>query len=392
MIAFIQPFALRGSGGGARILRALLQGNHRPVVCINTDPSFSGPPSDEIHLPLRRSFGRLEYTRFRRYFHIFDQVGSSRFAARLDRILRDGRVQLVHMVHQSYDLVPISRILRERGIPLFLTIHDDFEYTLSGHPCMRQITESVARAWRDAKGVFVISEEMGREYARRFGVREFTIVTDGLARTPDAPQGRPEKSLRLYFMGLFHLGYGQNLRAVLNALKIIRARNPDWDISFTSRSGDISTPLEASDVPVRVLPFAPEAEVEKDLLSADLLYQPLPFYAHDASFGKFSLSTKMVTYLGSGLPIFYHGPEDAAACHLLNRHQAAGVCTTLDSETVAEDLLDAMARRKSIVRNALALAQAQFMLADQQQRFWQPMMNALADVQPAVSTRQAKDA
>ncbi len=39
-------------------------------------------------------------------------------------------------------------------------------------------------------------------------------------------------------------------------------------------------------------------------------------------FARYSLSTKMVTYAGSGVPILYHGPADSAAYELLNKNNA----------------------------------------------------------------------
>jgi hypothetical protein len=379
MIAFIQPFSTRDVSGGGRILLSLLEAEHPPVLLISTSShrSADAPANGEIRLPLRSGFGRLERTRFSSYLGIFDRFGSSRFAENLRKVLREHRVKAVHLLHQSYDVVPISRIVREMNIPLFLSIHDDFEYALRGHPCLDEIAQAVGCAWRDAKAVFVISEEMGREYARRFGDREFKIVTDGLTHVSEGPKVRPEKSLRLYFMGLFHFTYGPNARAVLDALALIRDRNPDWNITATFRSGGMSSPLKSGDVPVHVLPFASRGELEKDLLRADVLYQPLPLEAFAAKFARYSLSTKMISYLGSGLPIFYHGPKDAAAFQLLERHQAAQLCTTLDPESIARDLLDTISRRNLIVNNALALARSRFMLGDQQQRFWHPILESV---------------
>jgi hypothetical protein len=234
-----------------------------------------------------------------------------------------------------------------------------------GHPLKGQMVAALGKAWRSAKGIFVISDEIGQEYSRRYGAREYQIVTDGLTYVAEAPQSRPSRSLRVYFMGLFHPGYRANLRAVLDALKIVRSQHPDWDISVTSRSGYILCSVNTD-----------ASEVETDLLSADLLYQPLPFEAELANFGRFSMSTKMVTYLGSGLPILYHGPEDAAAFKLLTGHRAAIMCTTLDAETIAKQLVEAASNREIIVNNALALARARFMLADQQRRFWEPIVAA----------------
>lgn len=376
MIAFIQPFGLRQVSGGGRILQSLLDAPHPPVLLINTshERSASVAADGEIHLPLRPYFGRLENTRYHNYFRFFDRFGSTRFAANLQRALREHCIELVHLLHQSYDIVHVSRILRELDLPLFLSIHDDFEYALRGHPHLNRIAEATGWAWRNAKEAFVISEEMGREYERRYGTRGFKIVTDGLTRVSDGPKPRREKSLRLYFMGLFHYTYRPNFRAVLDALALLRERHPDWEITATCRSGSISSPVRDRDVPVRVLPFASQDELEKDLLNADVLYQPLPLEEFAANFAKFSLSTKMISYLGSGLPIFFHGPHDAAAFKLLERHQAAQLCATLDPEIIASNLLDAVARRNLIVDNALALARSQFMLADQQRRFWEPIL------------------
>lgn len=382
MIAFVQPYGLQSPGGSSRILRAMLLADHPPVLSINT--GLDGEPADsgvtEIHIPRRPSLGRLEHTRFHSYWGIFDRVAAQAFYARLLKVLRDHKTHSIHLIHQSYDIVPINRLVSESGIPLFLSIHDHFEYMLRGHPFLKQIDRALGCAWRRAKDVFVISDEMGQEYARRFGAREYTIVTDGLTCTARAAQKRPANSLRVYFMGLFHYTYRSNLRAMMDALKMIREAHPDWDISLTFRSGSISEPVHHDDVPVHVLPFVPEAEAEKDLVSADLLYQPLPFQEFASKFVKFSLSTKMISYLGSGLPILYHGPKNAAACNLLAKHQAALICTTLDARSIARQLMASMQARDEVVNSALALARSRFMLEDQQQRFWQPILDTCCEV------------
>ena len=390
MIAFIQPFGLRQVSGGGRILQSLLQCEHPPVLPIDTSRghSASEPVPGEIRVPLRPDFGRVERTRYHAHFGVLDRLGSFRFAANLKKVLREHRVDAVHLLHHSYDIVPVTRVVRDLNLPLFLSIHDDFHYTMRGHPFLNQIERAVGSAWCDAKSVFVISEEMGHEYARRYGDREFRVVTDGLAQISEAPQRRPERSLRLYFMGLFHYSYNANLRAVLDAMALIRDRHPDWEISVACRSNSISCPLINGDVPVHVLPFASEGEVEKDMLCADLLYQPLPMAEFAANFAKFSLSTKMITYLGSGLPILYHGPEDAAAFRLLERHQAAQLCTTLDPHVIARNLLDALSHRELIVTNALSLSRSQFMLKDQRRRFWQPFSEAVDLITSGIAERE----
>jgi len=308
---------------------------------------------------------------------LLDGIYRRQFEKGLRRSLTEHQVELIHLLVNTYSIVPVHNIVSQLGIPYVLSIHDDLEYVSRGHLLMKQMTAHMGRAWHEARVVFVISEELGHEYSRRYGPREYRVVTDGLQCVADAPQRRPKESLRLYFMGLFHNTYAQNLRAVLDALKVVRSRRPAWQISVTCRCGGITTPVNRDDVPVTVLPYAPEAEVDSDMLSADLLYQPMAFQESARAFSRFSMSTKMITYLGSGLPIFYHGPDDAAACKLLALHEAAAICTTLDPEEIAKCLLDAATQREIIVRRALALARSQFMLKDQQRRLWEPILQAL---------------
>jgi hypothetical protein len=348
-------------------------------LSINTNPSAvaNSSSADEIRLPSRPDFGRLERTRLSGSLGVFDPLLSRRFEARLSRALMEHQIKLIHLLVNGYSFMPVCKIASRLGIPYFITIHDDLEYLSVGHPLFRQMVAALGKAWRGAKGAFVISDEIGQEYSRRYGQRQYSVVTDGLKCVADTPQQRPENSLRLYFMGLFHNTYSQNLRALLDALKIVRSRKPDWEISVTCRCGSISLTTYQDDVPIKILPFAPEAEVEKDLESADLLYQPMAFQEQARAFARFSMSTKMITYLGSGLPIFYHGPEDSAAGKLLARHQAAVVCTTLDPEAIATQLLEAVTRCEAIVNNALTLARSQFLLAEQQRKFWTPIIAAL---------------
>jgi len=381
MIAFIQPFGLQAPGGGSRILRGLLQCEHPRMMSLCT--AIAPPPrsvgDEEVHLPQRPSLGRLETTRFHTYLGVFDRVFRAGFEDRLRTLLKAHSATLLHLIPHGYEIVPALRVANELQIPYFLTVHDDIEYTSLGHPQMKQMLLATSNAWREAQGVFVICDAIGREYSARYGERPFTAVTDGLTVIADAPQIRPGKSLRVYFMGLFHIRYGANLRALLDAMKLIRKAYPDWNLTVTCRCDSVHYDSMKDDIPLTVLPFAPEQEVARDMEAADLLYQPLPFQQDSTAFGRFSLSTKLVTYLGSGLPILYHGPENTAASSLLADRHAAVLCTTLDPETIAAQLIKATFDRDNIVQNALQLARSQFLLADQQRRFWTPIANALSN-------------
>ena len=87
----------------------------------------------------------------------------------------------------------------------------------------------------------------------------------------------------------------------------IRELQRNHVVTMQMRCGSLRSSLLREGDFIRVLPFAKETELERDLSEADLLYLPLPSDAAHAPLVRFSLST-LVTYLGSGVPIFYHGP------------------------------------------------------------------------------------
>ena len=68
---------------------------------------------------------------------------------------------------------------------------------------------------------------------------------------------------------------------------------------------------------------ATDAEVTLEAASADVLYLPLPFGDRFAAFTELSLPTKLVTYVGSGRPILYHGPPATATTRVLRAPTAA---------------------------------------------------------------------
>ena len=118
---------------------------------------------------------------------------------------------------------------------------------------------------------------------------------------------------------------GENLRALTRALARRQSERPETKISLIMRCGGLEKGIDSS-FPAHVLPFAGHDTVLEDMTRADLLYLPLPFGEEFEKFTRYSLSTKMVAYLGSGVPILYHGPAESAAARLLLRHGAALMC------------------------------------------------------------------
>jgi glycosyltransferase involved in cell wall biosynthesis len=367
-VVSVQPFGLASPGGGPRILRALFADPPQRVLSVVTGVEASAPGDwDEVHVPLRPSLP-TDGSRFNHWGDGVEVALAPAASRRLRGLLRSHGATVVHTVTHAPSFWPALQAARGLGLPVVLTVHDDLRYLLRHSPLRGTALRRLGAAWRDADVRIVIAEAMGREYAARYGERPFSIVTDGL-RPADLHEPRVRGGLAVYFAGLFHRGYRDNLVRLLAALDLVAARTPAVNASFTARCGSLPGEFDAA-VPVRALPFGPESVVGEDLARADLLYLPLMFGEEYRDMTDFSLSTKLVTYLGSGIPILYHGPPRGAAHEVLARHDAAILAPSMDPEDIATALAEAPRRAPAVVRNALALARSEFMLTEQRRRFW----------------------
>jgi glycosyltransferase involved in cell wall biosynthesis len=381
---FAQPFGLSSPGGGARILRALLEDPPVPPVIVSTAPE--APNERErfrtLHVPRRPSFGRIEQTRWHSLPEFVASFFRASFRRRLRLACREQNAVALHAIpHRALDFYDSYLVAMALGLPYFLQVHDDLLYSGKGGIDLSLASSALKEVWSGAQVRFVISRQMGEEYVRRYGPQDFIIITDGIKQIADRPVARSGNELRIYFMGLFHIAYEENLRVLLQAITQAQATQPAARISVTLRCGQINARDIRQSANVRILPFGSEADVARDLEEADLLYLPLPFGANFEPFVRLSLSTKLVTYLGSGLPILYHGPPMAAVADLLAENDAAMIETTLDADSLTARLVEfhkepELVRQKTV--NALALARRDFTLEAQRDRFWNAIKPFLA--------------
>lgn len=375
-VALTHPFGLQSPTGGSRIMRALLQNAPERFVSICT--SAEAPPAtslgQEVHVPLRPDFGRIERTRFAGLVAAVAPLFAGRFSRKLEEVCRECGATAIHSIaHGGMDFYSAFLVAKKLNIPFFLQVHDDFVFSAKGIRNEEAAESALRETWQEAAARFVICRQLGDEYCRRYGEKDYLVITDGVEQIADAPKQRRGDGLQIYFMGLFHLDYEPNLSALLAALAQLQEEHVG-QLSVVLRCGGVRPRLIKSyEKFVRILPFASEADVQADLKKADLLYLPLPFEKEFELFVRFSLSTKMVTYVASGIPILYHGPAEAAVHDLLKRNDAALLCSQPSPDVLAE-MLRVYIKDKEMgtqsARNALELARREFNLSQIREKFW----------------------
>jgi hypothetical protein len=378
-VAFVQPFGLGGEGGGAHLLSTLLEKAPLSTLSIATCRTPPKPTSitREIHVRFRPDFGRIENTRFAGLCSVTDLVFRNSFSKHLERVCRKHQVSAIHAIAHGLDCLGAFDVATRLGIPFFLSVHDDFVYALRGQICSAFLAPRLEELWRNAFARFAISTELAELYCDRYGATDYRLVTDGLSNPPTSARVPFLKKLRVYFMGLVHISYLPNFEALLHALGRFAAVNPDYETSLTIRSSWFPRISIPAGVKFRILPFEPQNPVHTDIELADLLYLPLPFAQSEAAFSRYSLSTKMVTYLGSGVPILYHGPDGAAAARLLKKHAAAQCVFSPASSALYMALAGGPQLKIEFAEAALSLVRSRFRISDILDDFWTPFQRAL---------------
>ncbi|RFZ85792.1 hypothetical protein DYU05_09410 [Mucilaginibacter terrenus] len=246
--------------------------------------------------------------------------------------------------------------------PLWVSFHDHYSTTFGSYTNSKILWERAARR-------LVISDELGLEYARLFGNATYELITDGVTRGElSNPQNDSVKPITVYFAGLLHIDYIPLFKVLADALDILVEQGYSFELVLRGTQHVPFLDRRPFTICYRDVSLN-DKELKEELDSSSILYLPIKFTRPD--FYKYSLSTKMVGYLGSSGAILYHGPLDSAACNLLTRANAAVSCGELNATVLSKDIVKLIAEKAQISANAKVLAIQRFDMEEIQRRFWQ---------------------
>jgi hypothetical protein len=360
-----QPFSLYSNGGGNRILRRLFKGHEADVVSLVVEENPLHPREGAIAetivyaAPIVRKWARWKLRNFRTWLR------HGLYKASTIKKVQQAARKIDHDVLHVIDHGPFSAALctaEFNNTPLWVSFHDHFSTTYG----LRENSEVL---WKRASRRLVISEELGNEYGRLFGKADYELITDGVAAAEVSEPLRVTGSpVAVYFAGLLHLEYIPLFKVLADALDMLSKQGHQFKLILRATQYMPFLENRAFNTDYRPMTLD-DAELKRELDSSAILYLPIKFTRPD--FYLYSLSTKMVGYLGGAGAILYHGPQDSAACHLLQKTKAAVCCGNLDAEKLAADILDLLANQNTVSAHAKELAKKQFGMAGIQKIFWQ---------------------
>lgn len=243
-------------------------------------------------------------------------------------------------------------------IPMVVYFGDDFYFFDNNNTSLfnsinkRMFTDKFEKLFTRLDTFIAASDKMQEKYTKEFNVQGHTIMnaTNNVAKIP-MPQSENQ---RVTYIGNLDLGRWQNLVEIGRSLKTIGLFLDIYSVEKNTKILEQLTPENGINFHGAVLP-----EKVDDLIKNSTLA------VHVESLGKvnrertkYSISTKIGGYLGSGVCIFAYGPEDVASIEYLVDNDVA--CVAVNEDDLAKKLsyiLGDPKQRYIYADNALRLAQ-----------------------------------
>lgn len=373
-VLLLQPFGLESPGGAGRLFRTLCADGPAEILSVCASPSPPPPTRvvEEVYFGVRPRLARVRSTRLGVLVRQLDDFGHRGLERELEILVNRHGVEAIHALADAQIAFAIGhRVARNTGARFVLSLHDAPWYKrLRWQVGNERFFAALCDAWCDADACIVISPEMGEAVSQRYGRRPFLVVTDGLEAAATSPAVGVPREFTIYFCGSVHVAHHENFDALVKAVAQIR-RQGAWMPRIVLRTGTIRGADRIGFIEER--PWgATDAEVTAEAASADVLYLPLPFGERYAAFSELSLPTKLVTYLGSGRPILFHGPSSTATGRLLGKFRAGQLLDDCDPAHLATEIVRWLESDRPAMdaAAALSLARARFMKEQQRDVFW----------------------
>lgn len=364
----LQPGSLYENGGAGRVLRRLYVGHEKDVTTLYAK-AVAGPIRNgsirEVAVPafpFHRSWMRWHLRTFVAFLR--EKVFYKYNAKRIVRAASFIDCNVIHIINHG----PYSSVLCNQqftGKALWVSFHDHFSTVGS--------FDGTNELWQQADRRLMISDELGLEYQRLFGKKEYELITDGVLEAEiSAPKTMRHSPIRIYFAGLLHNDYHPLFEALADAIELLNKDKISCELILRGTQ-ELAFLSNRSFKTQYLKNFVSDEDIKREMDDADILYLPMKFNLSD--FYLYSLSTKMVSYLGASGSILYHGPEDSAACNLLKSYKASENCSSCDAVELKATIISLLDKHLLISTNAKKLAREKFDLLNLQGQFWNQIIH-----------------
>ncbi|MES2544080.1 MAG: hypothetical protein V4548_04285 [Bacteroidota bacterium] len=271
---------------------------------------------------------QTQYFRGRGFSDVILQFEMFFFVRDFNKLIRNNNIDLLWIVvGADYpNLVMIHSLVKKIKIPFHISIHDDpiLEIPIKKQKATRLFKEILQKA----NTIDVISTRMQIQYKNDFNVNSIVI-------TRCIPEDFPKNSKATNEKINILMGGSGNAtlpwpKPLLDSIHKLNQTN-NWQLHlFDSKLKSYESSV------VKVYDLMSEQSFNTILETTNIGYACDDLKLENIKFAQLSLPTKIVTYIGAGIPFLYHGPKDSTVGDLLKQY----VCGIIIETNTPNDLTD----------------------------------------------------
>ncbi len=240
--------------------------------------------------------------------------------------------------------LPVARRL---GVPLLTQVWDHPSWWLDAHMVDPLTSWSVVRIFdrvlRNRACIGTPSFVMEEEYRKKYGVPAINLIASINRESVLPPSAKPPLFSADHDTILIGLAGQIYAKQEWNSL-IASLDSVEWTLAgkkvkirFLGREQEVQgTPIGKDRL--ELLGYRSQDETIRLMAECDILYCPYFFDERRIEIARTSYPSKVTTYLASGRPIFFHGPDYSAPAIFLKQNHAAELCHALDADDVVQTL------------------------------------------------------
>ncbi|HCP94710.1 MAG TPA: hypothetical protein DIU05_11860 [Bacteroidetes bacterium] len=356
-----------GWGGGV-IIRSLLENIPNDVTLSWTTFSVERNQKNSKVNNINILPFKPRYIRGQGKFKLIRKLDSLLFASDLNQIIKKNNIQLLWIIcGVTYnELYRLSVLSTQLTIPFHITVHDDpiVELESTKKEEGKVLFQTLLS---NAKSVDVISNRMRDSYKTQYNINAI-VITRGI------PSNFPTNSLRdSTSINVLMGGYG-NVPSpwplpLIEAMELMQNDQPSFLHLFDSKLSKWKNEYTI------IYENMPEAAFNQVLKTIDIGYACDDLNPARLAFAQLSLPTKIITYIGAGIPFVYHGPQDSTVGDLLKQYEAGIIVSTNDSKQLYDAFYKLRTNYEYYQQQCLLALQNQFAAKIVQYRFYNYILN-----------------
>jgi glycosyltransferase involved in cell wall biosynthesis len=369
-ILILANFLPDGGWGGGVIIRSLLQGKPQYINVFWTTyyPKLNKPEEKKHIVPLIPFYPR--YIKGQSKIGFLRWLDSKRFATELNNLISAHHIDKLWIVLGSgmNELYRLSVLADTLTIPYHLTVHDDpivelpASHKAGGENALKKIISH-------AQSMDVITDRMRKGYKEKYG-KDAVVITRGIPDDFPVNDERDANQIHI-LMG----GYG-NAAAPWPKPLIDAVRDLNDTHVCMLHLFDPKLKIYESEQ-VKIYEGMPEVAFNLFLKNMHIGYACDGLTSERLAFAQLSLPTKIITYIGAGIPFVYHGPKDSTVGDLIAHYQVGIIVASNDANELSNAFRQLLHNYESHREECLRARRETFNAQHIQSKFFNHLIGSL---------------